>query len=270
MINFLDIIPIAEAKKYKLHLACRNQEGKSPLDAYVSNPKDWLGWNQWRGKKNDWTREYVLSFMEFYPQADSWLFGGVFKVLDRHESGYRLEEIQAYKKFVGRLILSFHRYQGMRGRSYYLENHVNDFRVSQILGTSYRGECFPGIHSICHGFNVLEPIFKSKKADWQAALSNLKGVYLISDKNNGKHYVGSASGEQGIWSRWSEYISTGHGGNQQLKKIIAKKAMNYARKNFHFSLLETMAISTPEETILSRESHWKTVILSREYGYNSN
>jgi hypothetical protein len=75
--------------------------------------------------------------MEFYPRSDSWLFGGVFRVVARHDDRYELEEIEEYKKFVGRVILSFHRYQGMRGRAYYLENYINDFIVVEILGLSH-------------------------------------------------------------------------------------------------------------------------------------
>jgi hypothetical protein len=47
---------------------------------------------------------------------------------------------------------------------------------------------------INHDFNVLESIFRIQRSDWKAALDNLKGVYLISDKSNGKLCVGSAYG----------------------------------------------------------------------------
>jgi hypothetical protein len=35
-------------------------------------------------------------------------------------------------------------------------------------------------------------IDKQGKADWKAALENVKGVYLIVDRSHGKMYVGSA------------------------------------------------------------------------------
>lgn len=53
--------------------------------------------------------------MEFYHKTDAWLFGGVFKVLERGEEQYTLEKVGAFEKYEGRLIVSFHRYQGMRG-----------------------------------------------------------------------------------------------------------------------------------------------------------
>jgi len=270
MIKLSEVIKIEDPKKYKLHLACRETGGSHPLDEYVADWNNWLGWNEWRGNKNDWNREFVFSLMEFYPKSDGWLFGGVFRVLERNQDHYKLEEIEEYKKFVGRVILSFHRYQGMRGRAYLLENFIDAFDVLEILPTPYSGEQFPGYENINHEFHVLEPIFKSERSDWKAALSNIKGVYLISDRSNGKRYVGSAYGDMGIWSRWACYIGTGHGWNDELTKLVDEKSIEYARENFHFSLLEITSMSTSDGVIIARESHWKKALLSREFGYNKN
>lgn len=98
----------------------------------------------------------------------------------------------------------------------------------------------------------------------------MKGVYLICDKSNGKKYVGSAYGDAGIWSRWACYIGTGHGWNDELTKLVCEKGINYARNNFTFSLLEIMTMTTPDKSILDRESFWKNVLLTREHGYNKN
>ena len=94
MIQLSDIIHVDDPSQYKLHLACRNEDWVSPLDEYVSDHKNWLGWNEWRGNRNDWTRDFVFSLMEFYPRSDSWLFGGVFRVFERHDDHYQLEEIE--------------------------------------------------------------------------------------------------------------------------------------------------------------------------------
>ena len=268
-IKVQDIIPVDDPIQYKLHLACRNKEGISPLDEYVADPERWVGWNEWRGNKNDWTREFVFSVMEFYPRYDSWLFGGIFRVIERHDDCYQLEELEKYKKFVGRVLLSFHRYQGMRWRAYYLENYIQEFEIVEILPSVYRGESFPGVENICHDFHILESIFKSKRSDWKAALSNIKGVYVISDKHNGKQYVGSAYSDTGIWSRWACYIDTGHGvESDELTKLIKTKGINYARKNFRFSLIEIMPMSVDKNTVIARESHWKKALLSIDHGYN--
>ena len=28
-------------------------------DEYVADYKNWLGWNEWRGNRNDWTRDFI-------------------------------------------------------------------------------------------------------------------------------------------------------------------------------------------------------------------
>ena len=95
-------------------------------------------------------------------------------------------------------------------------------------------------------------------------------MYLICDKSNGKKYVGSAYGDAGIWSRWACYIGTGHGWNDELTKLVDEKGIEYARNNFKFSLLEIMTMTTSDQSIIERESFWKNVLLTREYGYNKN
>ena len=268
-IRMQDIIKINNPNQYKLHLACSNGK-EHPLDVFVADRNGWLGWNRWRGNQNDWTREFVFSLMEFYPRKDSWLFGGIFRVMERHENGYELEEIKEYEKYVGRLILSFHRYQGMRRRAFRLENFINKFELSEVLPSYYTGVPFPGFENICHDFHMLEPIFKLQKSDWKEALSRIKGIYVISDKENGKQYVGAAYGDEGIWSRWTKYIGTGHGGNKELISLIDDKSIEYARKNLHFSLVEIMQMTTTDDSVLKREVYWKDVLLSRLHGYNHN
>ena len=253
-----------------MHLACRNEDGINPLDQYVARREKWIGWNEWKGAKNDWTREYILALMEFYPRRDTWLFGGVFRVLERGAERYDLEEVERFSKFEGRLLFSFHRYQGMRGRAYYLESYLEKLEVREILPERYSGEAFCGFAEIRHDFTLLETAFQNERDDWKSALSSVKGVYLITDKSNGKMYVGSAYGDSGIWSRWACYLGTGHGWNDELTKLIKKNGMVYARTNFQFALLEVMAMTAPDKAIIERECHWKNVLQSRERGYNKN
>jgi len=264
-----DILNIEKPDEYKLHLACWNGDCH-PLDEFVADSANWHGWNEWRGPKNDWTRSRVLSFMQFYTRTDTWLFGGAFDVIERRKDGYTLQSIPNYEKYVGRLLASFHRYQGMRWRAFKLESYLNDFTVAEILPQIYSGESFPGFDRINHDFGTLEAIFRAERADWKAALENVKGIYLISDKSNGKQYVGSAYGDAGIWARWSCYMGTGHGWNDEMVKLLDQKGQPYAREQFHFSLLEVMVKSTPDEIVLAREAHWKQALLTREHGYNKN
>ena len=116
MITMQDVITIHDPERYKLHLANRSPDGTHPLDAFVTG--EWLGWNEYRGNRNDWTRDFIFSWIRFYPHQDAWLFGGIFRVIERREDRYELDEVEEYKKYVGRVILSFHQYQGMMGRAF--------------------------------------------------------------------------------------------------------------------------------------------------------
>ncbi|MEI7728365.1 MAG: GIY-YIG nuclease family protein [Verrucomicrobiota bacterium] len=269
-IKLTDIFQIPEPTQYKLHLACANQEGTHPLNEYVADRANWIAWNEWRGDKNDWTRRYIFSFMEFYPIRDAYLFGGVFEVKERLPDRYVISEIEAYKKWEGRLICRFFRYQGLRGRAFYLEGLLDSFEVLQLLPERYDGERFCGYESINHSFSTLRPILFRENQDWKAALMAVKGVYLIMDTTNGKTYVGSAYGDAGIWSRLCGYVSTGHGWNDELVRTINEKGIPYALANFKFSILEVFAFNASDEVILEREAHWKNVMLSRQFGYNKN
>ena len=83
-------------------------------------------------------------------------------------------------------------------------------------------------------------------------------------------YVGSAYGDEGIWARWSCYFRTGHGYNDELTKLTKSNGIGYARKNFQFSLLEFRSMKTDNKVILDRESYWKQVLRTNEFGYNKN
>ena len=99
----------------------------------------------------------------------------------------------------------------------------------------------------------------------------MKGIYLITDIASRKCYVGSAYGEQGIWSRWCSYIASGHGGNAELRALASDTSLGYCRKSFRFALLEYRSSRTADDIIIGRESFWKRILLTRGgQGLNRN
>ncbi len=267
-----NIIKIDDPKKFKFHAARQNQYDR-PLDVYVRSKDEWRKWNMWRNEKDEFSRKYIFSLIDFYPEKDIWLFGGIYEVIKRGNKtpahSYEIRELKEYSDFVGRLKIKLRK--PSRGRAFYLENHIDEMMVSEILKKPYSGEIFPGYENINHDFNILAPIFKNENSDWKAALSNIKGVYVVTDKSNGRKYVGSAYGESGIWSRWSCYIGTGHGWSDELTELIKKESIDYARENFRLSLLEYRPMKSDQKVIIERECFWKKVFLSTgEFGYNKN
>jgi hypothetical protein len=189
--------------------------------------------------------------------------------LERNPESYSVELTDSYKEFIGRLLIH-HPGAGTQGRAFYLENYFEEFEISQIFDKPFEGEAFCGYENIAHGFSQMEAIIRMDKLDWKTALQNVKGVYLITDRHNGKQYVGSASGESGIWSRWSCYIGTGHGWNDELTKLIITNGIAYAMENFQFSLLEFFSMRTDAKVIIDREQYWKKALQTGKFGYNKN
>jgi hypothetical protein len=74
-------------------------------------------------------------------------------------------------------------------------------------------EPFPGFDNVLLTFHELgEMVTDHRYVDWQTALSQVQGVYLITDSSNGKQYVGKADGTERILGRWKNYASDGEGG----------------------------------------------------------
>lgn len=273
-IKLESLIKINPYADYKIHFAVWNGE-MEPLDVFARDREEWKGWNGWRGNRDVFKRKYIFSLIRFYHKTDKWLFGGIFEVKFRGKDSNRVELCEQYQEFIGRLIIHYPG-PGVRGRAFNSENHYGKLIVSEILDTPYSGEVFCGCDKVSHGFSQLESIFEQNKPDWKAGLENVKGVYLITDKKNGKMYVGSAYGESGIWSRWSCYLGTGHykgsmhGGNRELQRLIKEKGQKYARKHFLFSILEHLPQKTEDKVVIDREQHWKQVLLSGPFGYNKN
>jgi hypothetical protein len=267
-IRLADIWPIAAPENYKLHFARWNGENQ-PLEVWARDKREWQGWQEYRPARDDFNRPFIFSLVQFYREPDIWLFGGVFRVLQRHSDRYEVELAKEGNGFLGRLKLrSTYRERATRVR---FETHYPGLDVQEILREPYSGRSFPGFEDIDLSFEELETLVRNSRPDWKAALASVKGVYLISDTTTGKRYIGSAYGDQGIWSRWCAYVASGHGGNIELRALVNDPTLEYCRKAFRFALLEFRPTPTPDEVILAREAFWKRILLTRgDFGLNRN
>lgn len=267
-IRLSELWQIDRPSDYKLHFARWNKNDQ-PLEVWLRDKHEWQTWQEYRPAHNAFNRPFIVALAQFYHQPDTWLFGGVFRVTERLEDRYVVELTGQGGNFNGRLKLRSP-YRGRTPRVNF-ENHYLEFEVSEILAESYTGRTFPGFENIEISFEELESLTRIGRPDWRAALSSIKGVYLISDTKTGKYYVGSAYGDQGIWSRWCSYAQTGHGGNVELRTLSADPSLDYCRQAFRFALLEARPTQTPDAVILSREAFWKRVLSTRgDLGLNRN
>jgi hypothetical protein len=267
-IKLSEIWKIDNPADYKLHFARWNKICH-PLEAYCRSSEEWQSWQEYRPSRNEFSRPLIFSVMQFYHEPDTWLFGGIYEVIDRKPDSYTVQISNLLQNFVGRIKLC----SSYRGRSTRVnfENHYSSFDVQEILRDQYSGRHFPGYDNIDLSFEELETLVINARPDWRAALQNVKGIYLITDTKTNRQYIGSAYGTSGIWSRWCDYISSGHGGNMELRQLSPDENFTYCRKNFRFSLLEYRSNYVPDEFILARESFWKRILLTRGVnGMNKN
>jgi hypothetical protein len=259
-----EVIP----ERSKVHLATSNGF-ENPLDVYFAGKFN--EWQQWQSKKN-FERDFVVSLIAL-PAWNEWLLAGVYRSIGskwiESESlyQYQLVAMPEFEELSGRLVAGFAR----SGRQPYLNAEIwaDNIQISEFLREKLSIGEFPGYRKVDLSRSELEIVINQSLESWRTALSNVAGIYLISDTESGELYVGSASGEGGIWQRWSAYVATGHGGNVELRKLLLDHGQERAQK-FRYSVLEITDVHMSEEDVLSRESHWKNVLMSRTHGLNAN
>lgn len=282
MIKMVDVLGIKEKDytNYKVHLATGEKDKKDPYNLFLSN--QFAEWQSNQTNKN-FQRDYVISLI--YYDKDVWLFAGVYNVTDKnpkpitigdwngwHYSNMVLMDIQ--KDLIGRILFSFKKtprnsYLTLEYQSNDTQEGPREIYVHSILDKKVAIEDFSGFDKINIPYQTLKYIIDHNLPTWKAALSNVKGIYLIVDTANGKQYVGSAYGEKCLWQRWSDYAKNGHGGNRELQAILKANGNNY-KDNFKYSILEVCNMNLGTEYIQGRETHWKEVLMSRQFGLNDN
>lgn len=260
--------PSLQPRDCKIHLAVWNGI-EDPLHVYFEGRFD--EWQSWQTKKN-FQRPRVVSLIALRG-THRWLFAGTHDstgcewVAREELFQYRLTRRQQTDELDGRLLVDFTR----TGRQSYLraENWVDVMQVAEIRAERLAIGEFPGYSKIVLSKPDLDLIVGQGVDSWRSALGSVSGIYVIADTESGRLYVGSAYGEGGIWSRWCAYSQTGHGGNAELKALLREHGPEYAG-HLQFGVLEIADTHASREDVLERESHWKSVLLTREHGLNDN
>lgn len=268
------LVPDLKLIDTKIHLASHNGF-VDPLDVFLAG--SFPAWQAVQNRRN-FERPFVISLIKLN-QRNQWLFAGLHKVNgagvrgthpdfpDRQIYHYSMQEEQAASDLTGRLVAKFQR----PGQQSYLnaDRWLEGILLEEVYATRRTIGDFPGYRSVDLTFDELQLILDQGLASWKSALSNVAGVYLISDTESGHLYVGSASGANGIWQRWSDYALSGHGGNAELRALSNGSWPERAR-TFRFSILEIADIHTSKADVIAREYHWKRVLLSHSHGLNGN
>lgn len=268
-IKLNDILQLEDLTNVKIRFNLMIDQNWNPIELFKSgNISAMLGgqYHNYHKKKSFREGQITIGLIKIKPKEDFWLLfhvGRVTKDLNKFDGmGYEFEDLPAYDKFLGRLVVRFkNNVQAMIRNA---DSVMEECEVSQILPDTFDNDLFPGYDQVHITWNDLARVVD--KASWKTALQNQKGVYLLTDSSNGKLYVGSAYGKNMIWGRWMDYVKTGHGGNAELKSL----AFDHIKSNFSYSILDIYKSTTDDQTIIDREGWWKNVLLSRAFGYNKN
>ncbi|MGN6422478.1 MAG: GIY-YIG nuclease family protein [Asticcacaulis sp.] len=276
MLTLFDLLQLSShqfaPEKCKLHLARPNDNGEHPLEVFKRGEFD--EWQSLQRKRN-FTRPFVAALV-IMPGA-KWLFAGIYSVDGQPESvpgargtefKYPLTKLDAAKAPSGRIVVE---YDYRQRQSYpYAENHKDKLVVSEILSEAPSISDFKGFRDVDISLLDLQVIFNRSLPDWRAALSSVKGVYLITEPETGKAYIGKADGIEGFWGRFATYAKTLHGTNLGLIGRMEDIGVEVAL-NWRLTILEVVSLYASEKEVITRENFWKKVLMTHApYGYNHN
>ncbi|QXH49630.1 GIY-YIG nuclease family protein [Pseudomonas fakonensis] len=272
LLNLLTSLqPALTLHNTKVHLAQHNGHDH-PMDVYLAGEFD--DWQSWQSRRN-FECDYVIGLVEI-PGTKKWLLAGVYDSLklnaktnpDKNDFVYDYRRVPEFAALEGRLILD---YTKPRGNYLWLETCLKSMVVSSMLEKPMTVGKFPGYKDVDISHAELKIIVREGLESWQSALCNVAGVYLISDRTRGEEllYVGSATGTQGLWGRWSNYAHNGHGDNVRIRDLHRKRGDAFA-ENFRFSILEIADKHTGKDEMMLKEIHWKRRLLTRDSGLNGN
>jgi hypothetical protein len=252
---------------YRFHLAKQEPGGTLPIDVLARDFDEWADWQVYRGtKKERFVRDKIVSFAQI--SGCKFLFGGIFNITSRVGDHYEVALDEFHSGLIGRFVIDY-KGDNSRGTVFTPQYIFECTEISSISQHRYQGERFVSYDQINHSFESMAIVIKNDLNDWKVALSNVYGVYLLTDTKTGKHYVGSAYGTNGIWGRWSDYIYGYHGNNKELKELHAQNSKEYFEENFKFTILEVLSKSLVPEEVIQRESLWKRKLQTVKFGYNS-
>lgn len=230
----------------------------NPYEWYIKDRQKFIAYQSEQSDDIFKKVDFVISFIG--EDGTTARMVGVYKVLgldqeriERVNNGhlfYRMEELSGFDELNERVIIDW-------GKSTITWHQWLDKNDKEIIAIERKGLDWvcPDYDEIRLSFEQLQRIFTDEISIWKNRLSACNCIYVISDSKSGKLYVGSTYNAKGIWGRWAEYAKTGHGGDVELKNLIAADP-DYA-KNFTWAILQTLPLRIDDDKAISIETFWK-------------
>ncbi|MFS9089853.1 GIY-YIG nuclease family protein [Streptococcus infantis] len=254
--RFNELLLQSEYKGYRIKLRFnKNWDDYSFVDDYISGSEDFLPWILSNGSdKKSRNRRNEIQFQFIEVEYHKWLFVGAYLIKEKnsqikkvtygnHHVKFALaERLKEYDKFIEKVLVN----HTNTGQSWFYVNPkiIESVVVESVSSISYFNQTsqFPGYENISFSYQELKKNWAN--SSWRQYLSAVYGVYVITDAKTGKLYVGSAYGDNGVYGRWSTYLSEGYDKsemeenrypNKRLYEIVEKYGISYIKKYFQYS-----------------------------------
>ena len=253
--------------KAKIKLVRHKQAGRDLYNLYRYKKDEFFEYQNSQTKDVFKGVDYIVSFIG--EEGVNSRFVGVYKILGVAKLSssndcfiYETEEVLGFEDLIEKVIIAW---RNPISWHQYISNQMPVIEIHQ--GLHYQE--FTDYFDFILDFKELQEIITNQYREWKLMLSATKGIYLISDTKTGKLYVGSAYNEEGIWGRWSTYVSTnGTGGNKTLKELV-EGDKDYAN-NFRFSILMLLPKTITADQAIQKERLFKNKLGTNSFGLNNN
>lgn len=279
MFSFFDLLRLNNIEPSRTRLVRHGTKEIMPLEVFHQTPGRFDEYMAWQVKNKFSKTDYLAVFVP--SMGTKALFLGIWKIdgvtrnaqlepqhrqllkvnelplewYDKHER-YDITKTEAMSELSERLVIDW-------GKSTVAWVQKLDKKIFEIKPPNSIGE-FKSFDDVHLSYVDLQKLITDKAANftWVNALSSINAIYLINDNSDGKLYVGSAYGADGLLGRWETYSINGHGGNKLL--------FNKNPQSFEFSILEIIPKTFTASQVIDRENKWKTKLGTRAYGLNGN
>ena len=277
-------VQLMRLKNIAITIDGQEHKDKNLFDLFLDHQDD--------GLFDDYVREHTPVNAKLLMQADYVIafvadgkysrFAGVYQVLGEDKRIKVLSEdkksfeekvfvkvamLKVFKEYGGRVLVDW----GGMAAQRWLQWFKDDKKVLRIDEGIIRLMIpFHSYNDVLLSFKELKNLIDTDNVEWRDKLKAVNGIYGIADLSNGKLYVGSAYGNEGIWGRWKVYAETnGHGNNDMLVELLGKNK-DYAWDNFQWFILETFSLDVSDDYAIHRENLYKEKLCTRLFGYNKN
>ncbi len=207
------------------------------------------------GEKDD----ISVAWVKIEKDENKYVYAGIYKNTqnDIVEGGkgrdYKCKKIlNAYDCLIGKLVIHL---KEMVGRNFIKVKKIDviNEHIQNSIGT------YPGHNKVILSFSELKSAILNP--DYKNNWSNVRAVYRWVNKKNGKMYIGSAYGENGLLQRMEAYANKSHGNT-----ILQEANL----EDMHFSIIyaQDKDYITKNE-ILEKEYREIEKTMSYKHGYNS-